>query len=105
MTETKYVCSYRAKFRNLKVPVGTHSEVVHCELVMELWRAHSRPHLFEIHFATNGKAASRRLYTLLNAKEACRKLFQEQLSEWVPFVPYTEPEELKRKFGSDRVES
>jgi hypothetical protein len=87
MTEQKYVCSYRAKFRNLKVPVGSTIEVVHCELVMELRRFHGRPHLFRIHYATNGKPVSMRLYTLLNAKEACRNLFKEQLSEWVPFVP------------------
>jgi len=83
-TELKY---FRATFKDMKVAVLDRTEVVHCELEIELRQIPGRVDLYYLFWVNNGRVVSERRRTLRNAKEFARSLFIEQLTEWEPVDP------------------
>jgi hypothetical protein len=77
------VTRYRATFRNMKCMAMGDRQLLQCTLIMELRARNEYSKLFTIYYVATGKPATARLYTLYQAKQKCRTLFEQQITEWV----------------------
>lgn len=83
MSNSQTAVRYRAKFKDLKLGTLAGTEILLCELEMELRPVRGRHGLFSLHYRHTGRQSTLRLFTKHGAMEKARLMFREQLSDWI----------------------
>lgn len=71
-----------AKFRGLKLPVFGKTQIVKCELEIEMRALPSNPELFVLLWRFSGKLATEGRYDFEHAKDTAAQMFAEQIEPW-----------------------
>ena len=76
-----------SRWKNLKLMKHGEPFIYHGIVAVLLVPVKYRPGLYHLRYQVNGRPVNQRLYTRNTATEKLRLMFQEQLSEWEPYVP------------------